>query len=84
MKKCLLVLLLVGMILLVWHTVSVSINNKTEIHEDKTRDSLINKTITLDSIVNNLKQQIEYDNEKINNLDDSCSIKLFYELVEGE
>lgn len=48
------------------------------------RDTIIYNIEYRDSIIYELHKRIEYETEKINNLSDSATIKLFYELVEGK
>lgn len=47
-------------------------------------DTIIYNIEYRDSVIYELHKRIEYEKEKINALDDSATIKLFYELVESE
>lgn len=47
------------------------------------KDSLNKEIVNKDSVIDKLNKRIQYDTETIKALDDSNTIKLFYELVEG-
>lgn len=76
--------LLLGFVLIKKHN-TITENPVIDLNYNKEyRDTIIYNIEYRDSIIYELHKRIEYETEKINNLDDSATIKLFYELVAGE
>lgn len=80
---CLIIMVILLVLLIKYVKINTIENNYYYIDtlEYKQKIENINK---LKDTIDSLNNKIEYDKDKINNLDDSSTVKLFIELVKGE